>query len=72
MICECCGQEYKFLFPVLSRKGGFTTDHDYICSECAELVNDEYHCGIFRSLVSFASLIADSVEDVHFNGLLVA
>ncbi len=71
MTCECCGQEIKYLFPVLSRERGFNCLDGY-CSECAQLVNDEYPRGVFRSLVSFESLCVDSVVDARFRGLLVA
>ncbi len=69
--CECCGQEVKHLFSVLSRERGFNCLDGY-CSECAQLVNDEYPCGVFRSLVSFASLPGDPSVDTRFTGLLVA
>ena len=72
MRCECCGKESECLFPVLSRDNGFIDDLDALCSDCAELINDEYYCGMFRSLVSFASLFVGSANDVHFRGSLVA
>jgi len=72
MACECCGKEYKFLFPVRDRDSGFIEGLDYVCIECAQLVNDEYSCGVFRSLVSFTSLFIDPAADIRFCGLLVA
>jgi hypothetical protein len=62
MTCECCGQERKFLFPVLSRDNGFIDDLDRVCSDCAELVNDEYYCGAFRNLVPFECLVVGYVD----------
>ena len=67
MTCQCCGQVSKFMFPVLSRDNGFVDDLEIVCTECAELINDEYYCGAFRSLVPFELL---SIERV--SGLLVA
>ena len=72
MRCECCGKEEKFLFPVLSRDSGFIDDLDTLCGDCVELINNEYHCGAFRTFVSFAPLFVDPAGDVRFSGLLVA
>lgn len=72
MICECCGKEYLFLFPVLSRENSFIDDLEALCSECAELVNDEYYCGSFRSLVPLDVLLAEHTNEFCVKGLLVA
>jgi hypothetical protein len=72
MSCECCGKEYRFLFPVLSRDSGFIDSLDALCSECAELINDEYYCGQFRSLVPLDVLLTGAVSDFSIRGSLVA
>ncbi len=59
MTCECCGQEVPFVFLVPSRNSGFVDGFEELCSECAEVVNEEYYCGVFRSLVSFEVLTAN-------------
>ncbi len=72
MRCECCGKEYTFLFPVLSRDNGFLEDLDIFCSECAELVNDEDYCGSFRSLVPLDVMFVGHPDDFCMSGSLVA
>ena len=72
MTCECCGREVRFVFPVLGRNRGFIDDLDRVCCDCAELVNDEYYCGSFRSLVPLDVLFTECVADFCIRGSLVA
>jgi len=72
MTCEWCGQKVLFTFPVLSRNNGFIDDLDGVCSVCAELVNEEYYCGMFRNLVPFDVQSVERVSDLCMSGLLVA
>ena len=64
--CECCGQEYEVLFPGLSRDSAPPSRVE-ICSDCSDLVNEEYHCGIFRSFA-----VLESAVDGRYVGSLVA
>jgi hypothetical protein len=59
MRCECCGEEVQFVFPVPSRNNGCVDDFEELCRECAEVVNEEYSFGAFRSVVAFESLMTD-------------
>jgi hypothetical protein len=72
MTCECCGRRLRFTFSVLSRVSGVFYGLDWVCSDCVELVNEEYYCGLFRNPVSFDVLSVDLVGDLSIGGLLVA
>lgn len=72
MTCEWCGQNVRFILPVLSRDNGFLDDLDGVCSDCAELINEEYYCGAFRNFVSFDVLLVECAGDLCMSGLLVA
>lgn len=71
MVCEHCGKEVQFTFSVLSKARRFFDDLDSVCADCGELINEEYYCGLFRSLVPFDILPAQ-FENVSIGGLLVA
>lgn len=72
MTCECCGQQVQFTFPVLSRNSDFLDDLERVCSDCAELVNEEYYCGSFRHLVPFEVLSVEYASDLCLSSSLVA
>ena len=72
MICECCGQKVQFTFVAFSRSGHFADRLNEVCSECAELVNEEYYCGEFRSLVPLDVLFTETISDFGIRGSLVA
>lgn len=72
MTCEWCGQQVRFTFSVLSRENGFLNDLDTVCSACAELINEEYYCGTFRTLVPFDVLPVERASDLYLNGSLTA
>ena len=72
MTCEWCGQQVRFTFSVLSRENGFLDDLDTVCSACAELINEEYYCGLFRTLVSFDVLAVEYASDHCISSSLLA
>jgi hypothetical protein len=72
MTCEWCGQKVQFTFVAFSRSGRFVDRLSEVCSECAELVNDEYYCGEFRSLVPLDVLSTEIIGDFSIRGSLVA
>ncbi len=72
MVCECCGQKVQFTFVAFSRSGRFADRLSEVCSACAELVNDEYYCGEFRSLVPFDVLSAEAIGGFSIRDSLVA